>query len=134
MPHFVDDLLLPLCSVKRVSEIHALSRQPGLSTTREDGTWVIHCNPGFLALILRPERETATFDRAALARHEGQSEKVHCPVRAVKAYPNRTKDVQSDRLLVRWASLRSEFFPQTVSSWIRRTIKADEFTQNLYLL
>ena len=63
-----------------------------------------------------------------------------CPVRALRYYLDRTKDLRSDKELVFVSfrkSFRKDIVPATVSSWIKQTIVlcyqlSDEQAQNLH--
>ena len=47
--------LLALATGKRVSELHALSRQQDYIVKRTDGALILHCNPLFLAKTRLPD-------------------------------------------------------------------------------
>ena len=83
---------------------------------------MIQCNPCFLAKTQLPE--TRPKPLVLLPLPGVGSELLLCPVRAVTIYLEKTDSLNhSDRLLVRWASKRSDLFPQTISTWIRRVIR-----------
>ena len=114
--------LLALATGKRISELHALSRQQGYIVKRTDGALVLHCNPLFLAKTQLPDMRPKPIVLLPLPGED--NDLLLCPVRAVNCYLQATNTVShSDRLLLRWASKKAQIFPQTLSSWIRRVIQ-----------
>ena len=115
--------LLALATGKRVSELHALSRQQNYIVKRTDGALILHCNPLFLAKTQLPDMRPKPIVLLPLKPGEVNDLSL-CPVRAVNCYLQATNSVShSDRLLLRWASKKAQIFPQTLSSWIRRVIQ-----------
>ena len=115
--------LLALATAKRVSELHALSRQQDYIVKRTDGALILHCNPLFLAKTQLPDMRPKPIVLLPLKPGE-VSDLSLCPVRAVNCYLQATNSVShSDRLLLRWAGKKTQIFPQTLSSWIRRVIQ-----------
>ena len=115
--------LLALATGKRVSELHALSRQQDYIVKRTDGALILHCNPLFLAKTQLPDMRPKPIVLLPLKPGEVGDLSL-CPVRAVNCYLQETNSVShSDRLLLRWAGKKTQIFPQTLSSWIRRVIR-----------
>ena len=113
--------LLALGTAKRVSELHALSRRDGSIRKQTDGSMVLQCNPCFLAKTQLPDKRPQPVILRPLPQ---DGVPALCPVRALSAYLERTKEMNhSERLLLRWSSKKDKIFPQTLSSWIRRVIR-----------
>ncbi len=116
--------LIALASASRVSELHALSRQDGFIEWHENGNVSLSVQPGFLAKTQLPD----VLPRPVLICRlpvdaSSRSKQLLCPVRCLSAYLQTTHPCEfSDRLFVRWSKNRARFFPQILSTWIRRVI------------
>ncbi|XP_068242668.1 uncharacterized protein [Palaemon carinicauda] len=115
--------LVCLATAKRVSEIHAFSRNIGFSS--ETATCSLQL--GFLAKNELPSRPwPKSFDIPSLSNLVGNEvERVLCPVRALKFYLKRTKPLrgQSEAL---WCAIKKPSLPMSknaVSYYIRLLIR-----------
>ena len=103
--------LLAMASGLRSSQLHALTRHPGLTVFTEDGSSVsLAPSPAFLA---KNEREGHVLDPLIIPawREDGVSHPL-CPVAALREYLRWTRDVGLDRLFVWPSSLRLCSRPQ----------------------
>ena len=136
--------LLDLGSGKRRSEIHAwvhrnIRHQDWSNVSLYPSPSFISKNhlakegPGCVALVIIPAL-APTLDKSL------KEDRTLCPVRSLRYYLDKTKDLQSDKELV-FISFRKSFtkdiVPATVSSWIKQTIGlcyqlSDEQSQNLH--
>ena len=137
--------LLALGSGKRRSEIHAwvhrnirhqedwsnVSLYPSPSFISKNH--LANEGPGCVAPVIIPAL-APTLDKSL------QEDRTLCPVRSLRYYLDKTKDLRSDKELV-FVSFRKSFkkdiVPATVSSWIKQTIGlcyqlSDEQSQNLH--
>ena len=137
--------LLPLGSGKRRSEIHAWLYK----NIRHQENWSqvsLYPSPSFLSknqLAWDGPSSVAPVVIPALAPSLDRSLKEDrslCPVRALRYYLNRTKDLRKGKNLV-FVSFRTSFqkdiVPATISSWIKQTVKlcyqlSDEDSHSLH--
>ena len=137
--------LLALGSGKRRSEIHAwvhknIRHQEDWSNVSLYPSPSFICKnhlakegPGCIAPVIIPAL-APTLDKSL------KEDRTLCPVRALRYYLDKTKDLRADKELV-FVSFRKSFnkdiVPATVSSWIKQTISlcyqlSDEQAQNLH--
>ena len=134
--------LLALASGKRRSELHALSCAKVV--WKEDGSTVkLGVIPSFLAKTQLAGTPSLSFLVPALAPSLGpglQEDAKLCPLRALKVYLERTKDMRTGKRLLFVSFLPnfpSDIRPATISAWIKkcvlfcyeksRTVKAPSF-------
>lgn len=123
--------LVALASGKRRSEIHALLHK----RLRTDDKWsYVSLEPSnrFVAknqLAREGTRILKPIVIPALAptlSGELRKDRTLCPVRALKYYLDRTKDLRGDRELLfisHWPGHKSELHRNTISSWLVQTIR-----------
>ena len=92
-------ILLKLASGRRRNELHALSRDEKCFRFRADGGLVtLITKPGFLAKNQKPQDSTPQIGIPVLRPVDGdQPDRKLCPVRALKAYLDRTKELEVRR-------------------------------------
>ncbi|XP_068246763.1 probable 4-coumarate--CoA ligase 3 [Palaemon carinicauda] len=115
--------LMALATAKRVSEIHAIEKQVGFN---QDGA-VCALRIDFLAKNENPSKPwPGTFEVLNLTNVVGQEEeRLLCPVRALRAYSSRTKNVRGASNSL-WCSVKDPQKPLTknaLSFFLRVTIR-----------
>lgn len=115
--------LLALATAKRVSEIHAIQKQVGFN--RNGAICALRLD--FLAKNENPSKPwPGTFEVPNLTDLVGQEEeRLLCPVRALKAYISRTKDVRGSSSSL-WCSVKDPQKPlskNALSFFLRETIR-----------
>ncbi|XP_029958238.1 uncharacterized protein LOC115396492 [Salarias fasciatus] len=120
-------LLLALASAKRVSDIHALSVNPACMQFFMGGHKVLlKPNPAFVPKVFNQATsyrpiELAPFYPPPFATQEHEALNALCPVRALRAYVDRTAGLRkSEQLFVSWAAshLGEPLTKQRLSHWI----------------
>ena len=119
--------LLSLATAARVSELHALSTAPECLQKRIDGSVQLMTDPAFIAknrlpsaaaqsICLQPIKSVDNSRRAQL----------QCPVRALKTYLRRTKELRNGRtrLFLPLKHGKEDITAQAISSWIREVIRS----------
>ena len=91
--------LLTMASAKRRSEIHALSIEESHLQFTSDGTVILLSQPGFLAKNQLPSMASKPFKIPSLAQTCGDqdTDRLLCPVRALKFYLKRVKSLRASR-------------------------------------
>ena len=121
--------LLALATGARRSELHAL-RSDSIQTQESSGSLVLHTDVNFIAktqLVNQGGDICQPIVVKALTRFVGpqDEERVLCPVRAVKSYLRRTKDIRGDRkrLFIAYKKgHRHDIVKSTVSGWVKKTV------------
>ena len=123
-------LLLALTTTKRVSDIHALSVHPECTYfTDNNDRVVIKPNPSFVPknpLTTCVPVELQAFHPPPFNSQEDQRLHYLCPVRALRSYVTRTKDLRkSEQLFVSWAKqCRGQpVTKQRLSHWLVEAIQ-----------
>ena len=123
--------LVTLASGKRRSEVHALLH----SRLRTDDNWskvILEPSNRFIAKNQLARDGTAVLQPIVLRSLSGtlsrdlQDDRSLCPVRALRYYLDRTKDLRGDRELLfisHRSSHRTEIHKNTLSSWLVQTIR-----------
>ena len=93
--------LLSLCSTKRVSELHALSVSTECMRWKPEGAALtLGPNPFFLPKVLSPQSINRAIELEAFhpepACQAGLALHTLCPVRALRAYVDRTQQLRRD--------------------------------------
>ena len=121
-------LLVALASAARVSEIGALSMAPGHIKFKEDDSSVkLFPFDGFLAKNQRSDEPPRHIKIKSLRRYAPQDdpERLLCPLRALKAYLKRTKQIRGDRKRLFISHVKNfsrEITTQTIANYIKQTI------------
>ena len=119
--------LLTLASAKRRSEIHALSVEEGhLRFNDSDGSVSLLCQTGFLAKTQLPSVAPVPFIIPSLSRSCGNedTDRLLCPVRALKFYLNRVRGSRGDRKRLFLPIKGSgDITAASISRWFACTIK-----------
>ena len=120
--------LVAVTSASRVSELQALDVRPQLLKVFESRV-VLHLNPAFLPKVLHKDYvghgTVLEAFKPAVSLDFDFDCKCVCPVRAVKHYIHRTKDLRKDHnLFISYAINHTGYkvSSQTISRWIRDTI------------
>ena len=124
-------LLLALSTSKRVSDLHALSANPGLTTFSAGGAKVvIKPNPAFVPknpfLKIVPV-DLEAFHPPPFSSDEDRRLHCLCPVRALKVYIDRSKTSrQSDQLFVSWdpRAVGKPITKMRLSRWLVEAIQS----------
>lgn len=119
--------LLTLASAKRRSEIHALSVEEGhLRFNSVDDSVSLLCQTGFLAKTQLPSVAPSPFVIPSLSHSCGgeDTDRLLCPVRALKFYLNRVKNSRGNRkrLFIPLKG-KGDISATSISRWIACTIK-----------
>ena len=124
-------LLLALASTKRVGDIHALSVNPlCMQFSRGDTKVLLKPNPVFTPKVLSSSLsyhpiELYAFYPPPFSSEEQEKLNTLCPVRALRAYVDRTAGIRkSDQLFVSWAKPRvgKPITKHRLSHWIVEAI------------
>ena len=121
--------LLKLASGRRRNELHALSCDEKCYHFSADGGLVtLITEPGFLAKNQKPQYSTARIVIPALGPSVGDHpDKKRCPVTALKAYLERTKEPEvhrgRTRLFLNPKKPESDISPVHISSWIKKLVQ-----------
>ena len=118
--------LLALASAKRVGKLHALSHH--ISHFRDWGEVSFTYIAGFVVKMQDPSSSAPRFEGfivpALPNTSTNHSERLLCPVRAVRCYLDRTAAhrPRCERLFVTAGRCTKEISKNTVSFWLRKTI------------
>lgn len=124
-------LLLALASAKRVSDIHALSVNPTcMRFFMGDSKVLLRPNPAFVPKVFNPAIpnrpiELSAFYPPPFSSREHERMNTLCPVRALRAYVDRTAGLRkSEQLFVSWGTshLGKPLTKQRLSHWIVEAI------------
>ena len=120
--------LVAILSAARVSELQALDVRPELLRIF-DNKVVLRLNPAFLPKVLNQDYMLHEIELEAFSPETPQGShfvlKTLCPVRAVKLYVQKTKDIRKDHnLFVSYAAAHvgCRVSSQSISRWVRDTI------------
>ncbi|XP_021322973.1 uncharacterized protein [Danio rerio] len=127
---FKTALLLALASAKRVSDLHALSVHPSCIKFSLSGEKVsLRPNPAFMPKCFPNFScegvELSAFHPPPFSSTEDQRLNALCPVRALRAYINRTSSFRrSDQLFISWAppNRGNPISKQRLSHWLVEAI------------
>jgi hypothetical protein len=128
--------LIALASAARVGELAALSAQEGYIRVKEDKSKVTLCPfQAFLAKNQRGSDPPREYAIKALHPHvpDDDPERLLCPVRAIRLYLKRTNKTRGNRkklFLSLSPKSTSEIGANTISRWLRDTIKLTYQSQN----
>jgi hypothetical protein len=123
--------LITLASGKRRSEVHALLH----SRVRRDKHWsYVSLEPSsrFIAKNQLARQSTNILQPIVIPAlsptlsEELKEDRLLCPVRALRYYLDRTKEIRGDRELLfisHWQGHRSDIKRSTISSWLVQTIR-----------
>ena len=118
--------LLALASGSRRSEIHALDIGQGRIQWLQHQV-VLRTHPKFIAKnqVLGSVASPIIIKDLATLVGRDRKERLLCPVRSLKWYCNRTKDIRGDRtrLFIPWKSDKMDCTTADISKWIVNTIK-----------
>lgn len=122
--------LLAACSAKRMGDIHALSVHPSCICFAMDGSKVsLHPNPAYIPKVVASYKtlpfELSSYSPPPFASQEDRRLHALCPVRALRIYINRTRDVRlTDQLFVCFANpVRGRALSkQRLSHWVVEAI------------
>jgi hypothetical protein len=121
--------LVALASAARVSEISALSAEEGFVRFKPDKSRVtLRPQVGFVAKNQQPTDPPRDMVIQSLRQHaqDTDPERLLCPVRALRIYLERTNVFRKDRkklFISYWEKSTKEISVNTISRWIRETIK-----------
>ena len=118
--------LLTLATAARVSKPHALSTAPVGLVKRTDGSIDLVTDPGFIAKYRLPSVGAQSINLLPIKKiDKARIASLQCPVRALKIYLARTKDLRGDRtrLFLPIDQDRQDISAQPISSWIRQVIR-----------
>jgi integrase len=117
--------LMLLASGRRRSEVHALDIDRII--WKEDGSSVtLYPVPGFLPKVLAAAEGGTRFTPIMVGNSRHEPDRLLCPVRALRHYIKRTKQFRRKRnhLFISFqAGRKSELHVNTISSWVKQTIK-----------
>ena len=120
--------LLAVTTAARVSELQAFDCRPDLTKCYIHKA-VLRLNPFFLPKVPTPEHLNREIEIEALCsrskRKHRDTLRVLCPVRALRLYLEKTKDIRSDnQLLVSYQAGKQGIAvsSRTISRWIKQTI------------
>ena len=116
--------LLALASAKRRSELHALSMDEGCIRFTKDSV-ILHLEPGFLPKTQVPSKLPDPIVIPSLSQVCGplDEDRLLCPVRALKFYLAKSKDLRLSRKRLFIPSKgQGDVSPATISRWIRLAI------------
>ena len=121
--------LLALSSAKRVGELQALSVSPDCIRWKADDTGVsLWPNPAFLPKVLKPQTVNQVLEISALQSGSAEDLSALCPVRALRAYVDRTRALRGTctQLFVCYGGNRlgHPLSKQRLSHWLVDTISA----------
>ena len=120
--------LVTLATARRVSEVHALSKDSDhLKFSNLDGSLILRTQVGFLAKNQLPSRAPDSIIIPRLSNFCCKSDNLNrmlCPVRAVKIYLNKTKSLRKHRKRL-FIPIRGDqdLAMSTLSRWVRYAIK-----------
>ena len=118
--------LIAMATAKRVSEIHAFSiDKDHFRFSHIDGSLTLRTQPGFLAKNQLPSKAPDSIRIPKLSNHYRSSDFNHklCPIRAIKAYIDRTKSIRNGRTRLFIPTKGDhDLKKSTISSWIKYTI------------
>ena len=118
--------LIAMATAKRVSEIHAFSiDKDHFRFSHIDGSLTLRTQPGFLAKNQLPSKAPDSIRIPKLSNHCRSSDfnRKLCPIRAIKAYIDRTKSIRNGRTrLFIPTKGNHDLKKSTISSWIKYTI------------
>ena len=111
--------LITLATVKRVSELHALSANDDCLRFNQDGSVMLQTLPGFVAKNRRPADGSQRVTISPLLANP-----TLCPVRALRIDLQRTKGTRrvKDPLILSIRNPTGATTPQLISTWIKSTI------------
>ncbi len=119
--------LIALASGRRRSELHAFSADDASVSFAHDGSAVLlHTYPGFLAKNQLPSVAHPAINIPALPLEVGSSNRVLCPVRALRVYLRRVTVLRRGRrrLFISFRLKRTaEVSMSTISRWIVQTVR-----------
>ena len=122
--------LVMLASGRRRSEIHALSVDPECFRFSPNLSRVsLLTKPGFLSKTQKSSKMPAKIVIQSLAKHVGHDlpDYVLCPVRALKAYKDKTKSEavrkNRKRLFIPYRDSQDDIRPYHISKWIVELVK-----------
>ena len=121
--------LLKLASGRHRNELHAISCDEKCYHFRADGGLVtLITEPGFLAKIQKPQDSTPWIVIPGLGPSVGDHpNRKLCPVRALKAYLERTKELEvrrgRTRLFLNPKKPESDISPVHISIWIKKLVQ-----------
>jgi len=127
---FKVSFLLALATAKRRSELRAFSKR--IAHSNNWGSVTLRPLPKFVAkteVLGRPETRLQEVTIPSLRDFVGPDldlDAKNCPVRAVKIYLSRTKDLRGDRpeLFIPFKQgSKQSISPATISSWIQKTVR-----------
>ena len=115
-----------MATAKRVSEIHAFSiDKDHFRFSHIDGSLTLRTQPGFLAKNQLPSKAPDSIRIPKLSNHCRSSDfnRKLCPIRAIKAYIDRTKSIRNGRTRLFIPTKGDHDLKKlTISSWIKYTI------------
>ena len=118
--------LLSLASARRVSQLTALSVDKDHLVWTQDGV-VLSTRVGFLAKSQRLHFNPEPISLKAISVFSSKAEDLLCcPVRALRAYVNRTKSIRGkcSQLFIKIIAPHNGIRPPTLASWIVETIRS----------
>ena len=118
--------LIAMATAKRVPEIHAFSiDKDHFRFSHIDGSLTLRTQPGFLAKNQLPSKAPDSIRIPKLSNHCRSSDfnRKLCPIRAIKAYIDRTKSIRNGRTRLFIPTKGGhDLKKSTISSWIKYTI------------
>lgn len=119
--------LIALASGRRCSEVHALSGIPDDVAREPHGAFSLRFLPDFLAKNQSPDAPSPSILIKPLSSilAPDDPDRTLCPVRALRAYRERTKGIRHNRrrLLLSWnEGYQKDIGKNTISRWIREVI------------
>ena len=120
--------LISLASARRSSEIHAFSGNPEDYAFEQNGGICLNFVSSFIAKNQIPgSKSPSVFIDKLFRKKTDHSDRLLCPVRALRIYLRRTKEFRSDRkrLFISYnKKYKKDIKKQTIARWLKTVIKA----------